>query len=359
LQDNFPNGIASFGGHGLIPPFPHRHPSGYAPTNFIRAAYHAGYPPESPQLCTMFGLTSKQWAHLGLLGTNLFFAINLSAVKLLTGGGWIQPFGLNVVRAGVSALLFWLLVALAPSNNVRIDRADWPRFFLCALTGIAINQMLFLKGLSLTYSIHAVLLMLTTPILITVIAAWLLRERLTLFNILGLGLGVSGATILITAAKHGGSGSNVILGDILVIINAISYTFYFILVKPLMAKYPPITVIRWVFTLGFFMVLPFGWQEFMVVDWKAYSNEAWISLSLVVFAGTFLAYLFNIYGIRALGASVAGAYIYLQPVFATIIAMVVLHEPLEWYKLAAAALIFSGVYLCNRKPQQRTITDES
>lgn len=297
--------------------------------------------------------SSKTVAHLGLIATNLFFAINLSAVKLLTTGGWIQSFGLNVVRAGVSAILFWMLLLFARDARVRIDRSDWPRLAACALTGIAINQMLFLKGLSLTYSIHAVLLMLTTPILITIIAAWLLREKLNIYKIVGLGLGVSGAVTLIRAAKHGGSGSDVILGDILVIINAISYTFYFILVKPLMAKYPPITIIRWVFTLGFFMILPFGWTEFRAVSWMDLPSSAWLSIFLVVVAGTFLAYLFNIHGIKELGASVAGAYIYIQPVFAAIIAMIFLHEPLDWYKGVAAALIFSGVYLCNLKPSEK------
>ena len=101
----------------------------------------------------------------------------------------MQPFGMNVIRVGMSALLFWLLFLLNPSHK-KIERQDIPRFILCALTGVAINQMLFLKGLSLTYSIHAVLLMLTTPILITIIAAWLLKERINIYKIIGLGLGV-------------------------------------------------------------------------------------------------------------------------------------------------------------------------
>ena len=287
-------------------------------------------------------------AHWGLLGTNLFFAINLSAVKYLTNNQFMQPFGMNVIRVGVSVILFWLMFPFA-GTLTKIDRADWPRFILCALTGIAINQMLFLKGLSLTYSIHAVLLMLTTPILITVIAAWLLREKINAAKIIGLGLGVAGAVTLITSASHGGSGSNVVLGDALVLINAISYTIYFILVKPLMLKYNPVQVIRWVFTLGLPMVIPFGWNEFAAIQWHNFNSTAMICIALIVIGGTFLAYLFNVYGIKVLGASVAGAYIYIQPVFAAIIAMFFLHEPLESYKIFAAMMIFSGVYLCNKK----------
>ncbi|HMO62438.1 MAG TPA: EamA family transporter [Ferruginibacter sp.] len=286
-------------------------------------------------------------AHLGLLGTNLFFAINLSAVKYLTGNNLMQPFGMNVIRVGVSAILFWLLF-LFSKRQQKIDKADWPRLVWCALTGIAINQMLFLKGLSLTYSIHAVLLMLTTPILITIIAAWLLKERINFLKVAGLALGITGAVVLIAHGASTGSGSNVLLGDTLVLINAVSYTFYFILVKPLMLKYNPVQVIRWVFTLGLPMVLPFGWHEFTAINWSAFNGTAYACISLIVFTGTFLGYLFNVYGIKVLGASVAGAYIYLQPLFAAIISMIFLKEQLELYKIIAAVLIFAGVYLANR-----------
>lgn len=292
-------------------------------------------------------MNKKLIAHLGLLGTNLFFAINLSAVKYLTGGNYMKPFGMNVIRVGVSVLLFWILYLLYPSPK-KIDRKDTGRFVLCALTGIAINQMLFLKGLSLTYSIHAVLLMLTTPILITIIAAWILKERLNMYKLTGLALGIGGAVVLISARQNSGTGENILLGDLLVIINAISYTVYFILVKPLMLKYNPVQVIRLIFTYGLLMVLPFGWNEFVSIDWSTFGATEFICIGLITVFGTFLAYLFNVYGIKTLGASVAGAYIYIQPVFATIIAMIFLKEQLELYKVLAAALIFTGVFLCNK-----------
>jgi drug/metabolite transporter (DMT)-like permease len=137
----------------------------------------------------------KTTAHLALLFTNLFFAINLSAAKHLTSSQLAKPFGLNVVRVGVSVILFWLLYLLKPTS-IKIEKQDRMRFVWCALTGIAINQLLFLKGLSLTYPIHASLLMLTTPILIVFIAAWILKEKIGLFKIAGLVLGITGAAVL-------------------------------------------------------------------------------------------------------------------------------------------------------------------
>lgn len=291
-------------------------------------------------------MNSRTKAHTGLLAANLFFAVNLSAVKYLTGNGFMKPFGMNVIRVAVSVFLFWLFF-LFDSQQKGIDKRDLPRFIICALTGIAINQLLFLKGLSLTYSIHAALLMLTTPILITVIASFVLKEKISVNKIAGLALGISGAVVLITSRKNTGSGNDILLGDILIITNAISYTVYFILVKPLMLKYNPVQVIRWIFTFGLVMVIPFGWNEFIEIEWKNFGFNEYLCISMIVIGGTFLAYLFNVYGIKVLGASVAGTYIYLQPVFAAAIAMIFLKEELELYKIFAAVLIFTGVYLSN------------
>ncbi len=287
-------------------------------------------------------------AHIALLLTNLFFAINLSAVKHLTTMQLAKPFGINLVRVGVSAILFWVLYVLKPVT-VKIEKQDRVRFFWCALTGIAINQLLFLKGLSLTYPVHASLLMLTTPILIVVTAALVLKERIGFTKMLGLALGLCGAAVLIGAKLNTAERSNIITGDVLIIINAVSYTIYFIIVKPLMLKYNAIVVIRWIFTLGLLMVLPFGWTEFAAIKWSLFSVNDMLLMALVVVTGTFLAYLFNIYGIKELGAATAGFYIYTQPFFATAIAMIFLREPLELYKIIAAILIFGGVYLANRK----------
>lgn len=286
-------------------------------------------------------------AHAGLLLTNLFFAMNYTMVKHLTNNQYIGPFAINVVRVAVSVALFWVMF-LAKPRKAGIEKQHIGRFLLCAVTGVAINQMLFIKGLSMTYSIHASLLILITPILITFFAVLLLKESITAAKVLGLLLGIAGATVLILNRQNSGGGSNVLLGDIFIIINAISYTFYFILVKPLMAHYNTVHVIRWVFTLGLLMVLPFGWQELSVVNWAGFTSVAALCLVAVVVCGTFLAYLFNIYGIKVLGAAMAGSYIYSQPLLAAAIAMVFLKEPLEAYKIWAAILIFAGVYLANK-----------
>jgi len=293
-------------------------------------------------------LNSQLKAHLGLLGTNLFFAINYSAIKYFTSHRYAGPFGINIIRIGVSLILFWILFLFKRPEN-KIERKDFGAFLLCALTAIALNQMLFIKGLSFTFPIHAALLTLITPILITIIAARVLKEKITFTKTFGLFLGVLGAVLLISNREISAPGENALLGDILVILSALAYTFYFILVKPLMNKYSSIQVIRWIFTIGFIMTLPFSFTEFSNISWDIFTLKDWLILFVIVVPGTFLAYIFNVYGIQKLSASKAGAYIYSQPVFAVAIAMIFLKERLSWYKIIAAILIFAGVFLSNKK----------
>ena len=291
--------------------------------------------------------TTAGRAHVAVLFTNLFFAGNYSLVKSISPA-YIGPYGLNVLRVAISLFCFWSVWAFG-KTGAGIQRQHWGRFFWCAVTGVAINQMLFIKGLTLTSTIHAALLILVTPIVVTVFALWVLKEQFTLFKALGLSLGIGGAVFLILQRESGQHASNYLLGDLLIVINAVSYAVYFILVKPLMRHYSTLHVIRWIFTIGFVMLLPFGWQQTAAIEWSRFQWPQWSALFYVSVCGTFLAYYFNAFGIQKLGASVTGAYIYTQPVFAVVIAILFLTEEMTWQKVVAGVLIFTGVYFVNLK----------
>jgi drug/metabolite transporter (DMT)-like permease len=286
-------------------------------------------------------------AHAAVLTANLIFGANYAIVKFVTPA-FMHPFAINFVRVLVSLLLFWSL-RFFKSGDWGIQKKDIPRFFICGVTGVLINQLFFIKGLSLTTSIHSSLLSLCTPIFITIIAVWLIHEKLTGFKMIGLALGITGALLLIIIKDHHQSGSNILLGDILVIINAISYAFYLVMVRPLMTTYSPLHVLRWVFTFGGLVMLPICLPDFMSTNWQHFGTIQWVALVFIAIGATFFAYLFNVYGIARIGASATGAYIYTQPVFAAIIAMVFAGEQLNWIKVFATILIFSGVYLTNFK----------
>ena len=294
----------------------------------------------------------KTKAHIALLTANLLFGVNFSIVKLISPS-LILPFGLNLMRVLVATGLFWLLFLFRPVNG-KILKKDIPRFLLCAVTGIAINQLLFIKGLTLSTPIHAALLILGTPVFILILALITGTEKRSFMKIFGLLTALSGGLILVLSKENSALGSNVLMGDIFILINAISYAFYMLLVKPLTKTYSPLKLTHWVFTFGLFLVLPFCWKDFTLTQWELFTPASWAALSLVVIGATFLSYLFIAYGIHHLSPSTTGAYIYTQPVFSAVIAILFLKEEPALYKLVAAILIFGGVYMINRKSKQKT-----
>ena len=287
-------------------------------------------------------------AHLALLGANLFYGAGFSVAKTIMPR-LIEPNGFILIRVLSATLLFWFSFFGGKEFRQTIDKKDWWRLLACAFFGVASNQMLFFMGLKLTSPIQASLMMLSTPSLVSIFSAFLLREHFPWWRVLGLSLGVSGALMLILFGAKDQIASNPLLGDLLVFLNATSYAIYLIIVKPLMHKYRPIVVIRWVFLMGLMFVVPVGLPDLLRVEWTAFKWPDFAALAFIVIAVTFFTYLWNIYALRILSPSVAGAYIYLQPLFASLIAILFLRESLDWFKILAGLLIFTGVYLVGRK----------
>ena len=288
----------------------------------------------------------KVKAHLALLGANIFYGAGFTVAKLVMPR-LIQPLGFIFIRVGVVMCLFWLSYLGGGKFRSKIDRKDWPKLILGGLFGVALNQMLFFSGLNLTFPIHAALIMMSTPLLITIISIFMLRERIGLSKAAGLLLGVSGAILLMSAGKEITITGSSALGDLFIFLNAASYAIYLVMIKPLMHRYRPVIVIRWVFFFGFLMVIPFAWPQFSAINWPVFTFRDYLCVAFIVVCVTFFTYLWNVYALHILNPSTAGAYIYMQPIFAAIISVTFAGEKLTWIKLVATILIFSGVYLVN------------
>ncbi|HEV7231740.1 MAG TPA: DMT family transporter [Bacteroidia bacterium] len=284
-------------------------------------------------------------AHLSLLSANLIYAASFTIAKRVTNGP-IPPFGLVLLRASGAVVLFWLTALFFVREKA--EKKDIPRFALLAVIGVAINQLLFLKGLSLTSPISASIMMITTPILVLIIAALLVRERITVLRISGIFLGFTGAALLMLGNSQAGGRTDNPFGDLFVFINALSWGTYLVLVKPLMKKYHTVTILRWVFLFGLIFVFPFGIQEFRAVNWVGMTRGDWGNALFVVIATTYLAYLLNTYALKELSASVVSAYIYLQPLLAAVIALYVGSDHIDLLKVISACLIFAGVFIVSR-----------
>lgn len=260
---------------------------------------------------------------------------------------YIQPFGFIFLRVGGSTILFWMATLFIKTE--KIEKTDFPRIFAAAFFGIALNMLTFFKGLSYTSPIMGAVLMVTTPMIVLVLSAILIKERMENKKIFGILLGLVGTITLILYGKSKINSSNATLGNLLVFINAVSYGFYLIIVKKLMDKYSAFSFVKWIYLFGFLMVIPFGFGEFHTVDWALVPTIAYVKIGFVVIFSTFLTYLLNLLSMKELKPTTVAVFIYLQPVFASIFAVSLGKDELSWVKIGSALLIFGGVYLVTQK----------
>lgn len=274
----------------------------------------------------------------------LIYGLNYSIAKDVMPD-YMQPRGFILVRVLGATLLFHLISFIW--RGEKIARQDWPRMAAAAFFGVAANQLLFFEGLNLTSPIHASVIMTTNPLIVVGLSAIFLKVPIRPVRMLGIALGLAGAVFLITRGHDWSSILNrgQSLGNLLVFLNAACFAAYLIIAKPLMAKYRALSVIRWVFTIGTFYVLPFGFRQMQQTDWLAMPPLIIGEIGFVVVGTTFLAYLLNMYSLKTVSSTTVSFYIYLQPVFATLAAVALGKDQLGWGAALSALLIFSGIYL--------------
>lgn len=291
-------------------------------------------------------------AHLALLGANVIYGANYIIAKGIMPHK-IGPSAFIFIRIVGAILLFWALKVFVKE---RIEKVDFVRLIFCGLLGVAANQLLFFHGLNLTSPIDASIIITSIPVMVLIFSAFILKEKITSFKLLGLVVGAIGAIILISQGNVAG-GTSSILGNLFIFLNACSYALYLVLVKPLMKKYSSITVISWVFLFGFFWMAPFGIPDMLQTDFAAFTINTYLVVAFVVIFTTFLAYLFNIYALNHVSPSVTGSYVYLQPAVSFIMVSIyafmlndgTYEKDITPIKILSCLLVVSGVYLISRK----------
>ena len=289
-------------------------------------------------------------AHLALLAVNLIYGSSHFIAKEVMPV-YLQPNTFILFRITGAAILFWSLRLFI---REKVDKKDLGRIALVGFFGVALNQLLFFQGLSITSPIDSAIIMVTSPVIVTLLSLIILKTKLTGNKISGISLGLIGAIMLIYLSGSANTGSSV-KGNLFIMANATSYSLYLVLVKPLLAKYKPLTVISYMFTFAFFVVLPFGISDFQDFSFD-FPTHILLSIGFIILFTTFCTYLFNIFAVNKLSPTIASSYIYLQPVFAMLIGFGIsifnsssnYASAITWQKLVCTLLIFVGVYLTSR-----------
>ncbi len=282
-------------------------------------------------------------AHIALLLANIIYALNYGWAKDVMQGGYIEPFAFILIRVIGASLLFWLVSIFF---REKVANKDKVKLLLCGVFGVAANQLLFFKGLDQTTRINAAIIMVASPIIVALLSAIIIKEKPSIYRIIGIILGLTGACFIILQGGSSQQGSSLI-GNVLIILNATSYGLYLVLVKPLMTKYSPLTVIKWVFTFGLIIVIPFGLSEVDTIVWEM-PTDIILKVGFVILFTTFFTYLFNIYGVKRVSPTVVSSYIYLQPILTSIIAAISGTETINKLMVISSVVIFIGVYLVSK-----------
>lgn len=289
--------------------------------------------------------------HLALLAVSLLYAATFTIAKMAMPN-YIKPFAFILMRVSVATICIYLFHRHFVKGAIQDKKDLWP-LFVSAVFGVAGNMLLFFKGLSITSPINASVLMLNTPIFVLVFATIILKEKLSIHKILGIFIAAIGALLLI-GGRNFSFNQDSVLGDLFVTLNAIIYAFYLVYAKKLMVRYHPLTVTLYAFFFGFFLVLPFGFNQVLEIDFIHLPASIWGAIAFVTIGATFLTYVLNAYALKHASSSLVGSYIYLQPVLATLIAIISGKDFLSLDKFLSMLIVFSGVFLASFKKTEKS-----
>ncbi len=294
-------------------------------------------------------MSKRVLALLAALGATTIYGINHTIAKGVMPL-YIKPFGFIFLRVVGATALFWGISFFGPKQ--RIAKKDWGRLVLAALLGMSINMLSFFKGLELSTPINSAVLITISPIIVVVLSAFILKEKVTRQKTLGIAFGFIGAlTLVLFGAELRQDAPNIPFGNVLFIVNAAAYASYLIVAKRLLQKYHPFTLMKWLFTIALVINLPITLPEFLEIQWDTMPSWVYGSIVFVVVCTTFMTYLFNIFAMTQLKASTVGAFIYLQPLFGIGFALLSGKDSLGLVQVLATVLVLVGVYLASRNVQ--------
>ncbi|MDR2388294.1 MAG: DMT family transporter [Tannerellaceae bacterium] len=296
--------------------------------------------------------------HVLIFVANIFFAVNISISKFLIPSH-LTPEALTLLRVLFGCVMFRITSLFVPSEKVPLK--DLGLLFLCALCGIALNQSLFMSGLNLTSPIDASIIATAGPIYVMLLAALILKEPITGQKIFGVLLGVTGAVMLILSASPSVSRNSGLAGNLRIVVSNLLYSVYVVLSRPLSRRYSAVTIMKWMFFFSAVILFPFIYRHLPAAP--AFHREAldWTELGAIFYVlmfATFIPYLLIPMSLKRLRPTTVSMYNYIQPIVASLLAVLIGQDSFSVNKLLSAALVFVGVYLVTRSKSREDVERE-
>lgn len=291
---------------------------------------------------------SQLIGNLAAGGAYTIFGLNIVFCKDIANSSVIAPLPLFTLRAIGTAMLFWLLAELRPEEKV--EPSDLPRIAIASIAGLFIPQVTFLSAITMATTIDTSIMSTLAPVFTMLIAALVLKEPITFKKAAGVLVSLSGVLLLIfnSAMASNGVTKTSPAGIVLLLLNALSFSTYLGVFRPLISKYSVVTFMKWMFLFSFIFALPFSAKGLISTDFTSISGKVLGEIGFLIFFATFVAYFLIPVGQKNVRPTIVSMYSYLQPVIAAVVSVAIGMDSFTWQKAVAAVLVVTGVVTVNR-----------
>ena len=281
--------------------------------------------------------------------TDLRVHLALLFVQITFGGfsvfgkyvlGYVPPLAVASFRVLFGAPVLMLLALRF--DAVRPRRKDLPTLAMLGFFGVFVNQLLFIVGLDYTTATNSSILMPSIPVFTMAVAMLMGIERLTVRRAVGLAFAVGGALIMLRVTQFSFA-EDTVFGNVLILVNCLSYSIFLVLARPVLLRIPPLTVIAWTFLFGGAGVLAVSAPTLVATPLGDLPAIAWAGLAYVVVFPTVINYVLNTWAIKRSSSVLVAAYTTLQPVVATALAVLLLGESFGLRELLGFTFIVAGL----------------
>lgn len=259
----------------------------------------------------------------------------------------IPPLAFAGMRFVLASALLWAVLR-AVEGPKTLPPGALRKLIVLGVIGNSIYQLCFLLGLTYTTAANASLIIATTPALVAGAGAVLGIERLHRVAIAGIALAIGGVALILSARGLHFTPAG-LLGDLLLLGCAVSWTIYTLGVRSLGGGISPLAITTWTTIMGTPALLLLGLPDLLRTDWAAVGPGAWGGLAYSTVLGVVLAYLLWNNSVRVAGSNKTAIYGCAIPMVATLVAWPVLGEAPTWLQAAGAAMIITGVLLTRRQ----------
>ena len=280
--------------------------------------------------------------------TPAFWSVNYLIAR--RAPGVIEPHVLALQRWLMAGLLFCFLARTELWAQRRLILADWRHSVVLGALGMWICGAWVYLGGHTTSATNIALIYALSPVMIVVISRLWLKEPFSAVQACGVALALAGVLHVVLKGEWAQLARvQWSVGDAWILAATVAWTFYSLLLRRWPSPLGDGARLGVISLAGVAVLLPFAAWEAAVSPVPAFSRAGFeLALAAALLPG-FAAYLAYSVMLRELGAARVSVVLYLGPLYAAVMAWLVLGEPVHGYHAVGMALVLPGIYLVNRR----------